>query len=481
MNTSTVLKDYAEKKITLFDVIKRMEEEHVGRKKSEGVVYTPPWIVEKVLSELPISAKTSVLEPSVGHGAFFIPALEKATVGMSCDEALNWCRSNTLGVDVSSSTIQELKWILQTWFERTFGGQVELKDIDFVRVGDGLSIPGHWDIMIGNPPYVRFQNLSLEDRTRLQNGFVSCAKGNVDIYYAFLEHGLKIASNIGVIVPNSFLSTHSGKSLRALMAPRVKNIVDFGVRRVFDNASTYTCLVFCGPKEENAGEVVRDSDGSRTPFKVSPLRDVPVRSILGPVATLCDKAFKVTFDGQNYVADGTGMLIEEEFVRPLIKVTKAWSQTGVWKSHIIAPYTDDGVLVKEDDLKKRAPKTWSHLCAMRPSLEARDKGKTEKYPAWFAYGRAQGLVPAKGPKILAVPAMIGGKSSPFVMDVSIFQARPFLVSGFVVDDPSEKEVRGFLSDDFKEYLRAHAGTKPGKGDEIFYTVSSWMVKGFSVS
>jgi hypothetical protein len=261
----------------------------------------------------------------------------------------------------------------------------------------------------------------------------------------------------------------------------VEKIVDFGARRVFENASTYTCLVFCGPEEKSVG-VVQTSNGVSIPFAVAPARDVPVRPVLGPVATLCDKAFKVTFDGQNFVADGTGTVIEDIYVRPLIKITKAWSQKPeAWTSYIISPYTDDGVLIKEDELKAKAPRTWSHLFAMRSKLDARDKGKVQGYPAWYAFGRAQGLVPAKGPQILAVPAMIGGQSVPFVMDISKFNTRPLLVSGFVVDNPSEEEGAGFLSGRFKEYLEIHAGTKPGKGDELFYTVASWMVKGFQVA
>lgn len=480
MKENQILSEYARGKIDLFEVIKRMEEVHSCRKKSDGVVYTPAWIVEDILNEMPISAKTTILEPSVGHGAFFIPALERATDGMSGIEALDWCRKHALGVDISSDSIEELKWILRAWFERRFDFSVDLAQIDFVRIQDGLSLGSTWDVLVGNPPYVRFQNLPIEARVLLQKKFKSCGKGNVDIYYAFLEHALEISRHVGMIVPNSFLKTHSGKALRGLMAPRIEKIVDFGARRVFENASTYTCLVFCGPEERNAGVVI--SNDVSQPFTVNPPRSAPVRPVCGPVATLCDQAFKVTFNGQDFVANGTGKIIEDTYVRPLIKITKAWSQKPeTWTNYIIAPYTDEGVLVKENELKTNAPKTWAHLCAMRSKLDARDKGKTKNYPAWYAYGRAQGLVPAKGPQILAVPAMVGGKSLPFVMDISQFTRRPFLVSGFVVDNPSEEETFGFLSDSFKGYLKNYAGTKPGKGDELFYTVASWMVKGFSTS
>lgn len=52
------------------------------RVQKHGEVFTPPWMVEKMLAHEPIAAKVAdihatILEPSVGEGAFLVAILEK--------------------------------------------------------------------------------------------------------------------------------------------------------------------------------------------------------------------------------------------------------------------------------------------------------------------------------------------------------------------------------------------------------------------
>lgn len=52
------------------------------RVQKHGEVFTPPWMVEKMLAHEPIAAKVAdihatILEPSAGEGAFLVAILEK--------------------------------------------------------------------------------------------------------------------------------------------------------------------------------------------------------------------------------------------------------------------------------------------------------------------------------------------------------------------------------------------------------------------
>jgi len=44
---------------------------------------------------------------------------------------------------------------------------------------------GWFDFVVGNPPYVRIQNLPIKIRNQIQNTWSFCQKGSTDIYNLF--------------------------------------------------------------------------------------------------------------------------------------------------------------------------------------------------------------------------------------------------------------------------------------------------------
>jgi hypothetical protein len=477
MIDTDLLKRYKENEIDLDTLIEVIGRSLYDGKKVGGVIYTPSSIVNRIIDTLDVCASQTFLEPSAGHGAFVIPLLEKLSVNWSAQETLSWCQSHLTAVDISLQTTEDLKEILCAWFVRNFKTLFIPSDMTFVKCQDGLFLEKTYDVIFGNPPYIRFQNLEEDYRLLLQDNFASCKKGNVDIYYAFLEKAVTLGSKVGFIVPNSFLTTQSGLSLRKILEDKIDEIIDFGHHKVFDNASTYTCLVFCN--SNNRKIVFHTPSQKSSPFKVVQERLPSVRKVQGPIATLCDAAYKVDRIAGRYYARETGLEVEVELVRPLIKVTKFWQEDlKDWSSFVLSPYVN-GSLVSEDVLSRVYPKAFEHFQKMKTKLGSRDKGKTSKYPAWFSYGREQGLGLISGPKVLCIPAMMGGRSLPFVMDITSFHSNaPFIVSGYLIDNPSQEDIDKFLSDDFKDFVASNGQAKPGKDDKLFYTIASWMVKGF---
>ena len=110
---------------------------------------------------------------------------------------------------------------------------------------------GGFDIVIGNPPYLRIQGLQ-ETQPELvpvyKRKFKS-ASGSFDLYGLFIERGfglLKVDGNFAFIVPHKFFQATFGKGLRGLLNEQraLRQIVRFGAEQVFDEPSTYTCLLF---------------------------------------------------------------------------------------------------------------------------------------------------------------------------------------------------------------------------------------------
>jgi hypothetical protein len=121
---------------------------------------------------------------------------------------------------------------------------------------------GGFDAIVGNPPYVRIQDLGrlLADYARSR---YSTARGSFDSYIPFIERGVELLApegRLGFIVPNKFLKLAYGAGLRAMLSGDrlVEEIIDFGDAQIFDRATNYTAVLLLG----NAGSDGLDYRGA---------------------------------------------------------------------------------------------------------------------------------------------------------------------------------------------------------------------------
>lgn len=102
-----------------------------------------------------------------------------------------------------------------------------------------------FDAVIGNPPYIRQEEIK-NQKPHLQNNYKTYS-GTADLYVFFVEKGFEILANKGhfcYIMPNKWMQAGYGKSLRAFFIQNeLQSIVDFGDLQVFDGATTYPCIL----------------------------------------------------------------------------------------------------------------------------------------------------------------------------------------------------------------------------------------------
>jgi hypothetical protein len=224
--------------------------------------------------------KTRILDPACGSGAFLIAAFdylarqyERVNDALAAYEGgqrslfdLNRTilTQNLYGVDLSSESVEITK--LSLWLKTAEKGK-PLTDLDAnIKVGNSIVADpdvaarafnwesefaeifadGGFDVVIGNPPYVR-QELLSPIKPYLQQHY-EAYDGVADLYTYFYEKGLKLLSPGGVlsyIVTNKWLRSGYGEGLRRFFSLNsvVEQIVDFGHAPIFQDADTFPCII----------------------------------------------------------------------------------------------------------------------------------------------------------------------------------------------------------------------------------------------
>lgn len=102
-----------------------------------------------------------------------------------------------------------------------------------------------FDVVIGNPPYIRQEEIS-DIKPFLQTNYV-CFSGTADLYVYFVELGLEILrpeGNFTFIFINKWMKTGYGMQLRDYLRKfNIHTILDFGDLPVFEEATTYPCIM----------------------------------------------------------------------------------------------------------------------------------------------------------------------------------------------------------------------------------------------
>ncbi|MEY3064696.1 MAG: hypothetical protein RLZZ532_1488 [Cyanobacteriota bacterium] len=111
-----------------------------------------------------------------------------------------------------------------------------------------------FDVVIGNPPYIRQEEIKTQ-KPYLQTHFRTYS-GTADLYVFFVEKAFEILRNFGIfcyIMPNKWMQTGYGKALRILfLENQLQGIIDFGCLQVFEEATTYPCILNASKQNNNA-------------------------------------------------------------------------------------------------------------------------------------------------------------------------------------------------------------------------------------
>ncbi len=131
-----------------------------------------------------------------------------------------------------------------------FGEDRKIKPFNWQHAFPAVFNQGGFDIVLGNPPYVRQELLG--DLKEYFSREYAVWHGMADLYSYFIEKGMKLLRPdglSGIIVANKWLRANYGEPLRKWMKQiDIKQIIDFGDLPVFTQATTYPMILICSNK-----------------------------------------------------------------------------------------------------------------------------------------------------------------------------------------------------------------------------------------
>lgn len=412
-----------------------------------GQVYTPRFVVEKILADIgfdnPNSLGKTILDPSCGDGRFLVVVAEKI-IGLSPKETLQENLEKIYGWDIDE---QAIEYCLEN-----LNDLIKPLDIQVnwnIQVCNSLKKIIEFDtqkfnFIVGNPPYIRIQHLEETERTFVQTFYKFCKSGSTDTYIAFYElcnFLLEKDGVCGLITPNTFFYSETAKFMRAYFANKqsIMKITNYADIQLFDNATTYSAITVFGKQIHETftfeqAKSLTEFDIRKISFheiKNQKIWQLSTQNLQGledltgliklkdicnihvGITTLCDKAYIFSVqeieNEPDFVLAKThfkGLVkLEKTILKPIIKASKLKSSADEISQYVLFPYqkvNEKHKIIPEETLKTKFPLAYNYLLSIKDELDKRDNGKPNSV-AWYAFGRSQGLDTSFGKKILFSP------------------------------------------------------------------------------
>ncbi len=206
-----------------------------------------------------------VLEPSCGEAAFLLPAATRLSA-LRTDAVPS--PNQIVGVDVHSESVAEAQRIMD---DAGYGSEVFTSDFFDVQPTP------RFDAVIGNPPYVRYQDFSGENRLKgLEAALTQGVRltGLTSSWAPFVVHAsrfLKPEGRLGLVLPAELLTVNYAAEVRRFLLRRFKS-----VRLVMFEARVFPQVL------EDVVLLLAEGEGPAPHFEVSQAYDL---SALGTVET----------------------------------------------------------------------------------------------------------------------------------------------------------------------------------------------------
>lgn len=444
-------------------------------------VFTPEHVVNKMLDGIGYNSgirKKHIIDNSCGDGAFLKCIVIRYIVEgyremLSVREIISELEEYIHGIEIDRETYEKCLETLHETIRKRFGDDVKVKfDIRCCDALETNDFDGKMNYVVGNPPYCKVHDF--KENYEKYKKFNFCQDSNTDLYLAFFEKGIQMmAPNnaiLSYITPNSWFTSKAGLNMRKYLIENglIHNIINFGSERIFEDATTFTCITML----DNIFNYHKDRFGYREGFD-NEMRIMQYKTsvIDGNLYFADEETLKNvenmllndTIHHKIYVKNGFATLNDKLFINvldndkdnttenyiPMVKASTGKQCMGVF------PYNKKGKPLEFEELDE---KTKDYLLEKATILDI-DLHDDKK---WWLYGRTQAINDVHKKKF-TVSQLIKGKDS-----IKITEAPEgtgvygglYIVSD-EIDLTNEKLEEILKTDEFIDYVKVVGMNKNG--------------------
>lgn len=324
-----------------------------AKRKAQGIYYTPQFVVRYIVRQtlgrlleergLQGALNVRVLDPACGSGSFLIEAFAvlddfiararnqqpHSAKGDLHDLArrMEILSRNIYGVDLDAQAVEvaQLNLLLRAANQRG-----RLPRLDHIRQGNSLisgtpdeletafgptwrdrhpfnweaefpdvMADGGFDVVIGNPPYVRQETLGAAFKEYARDHYQTYA-GTADLYVYFIERAMSLlrpGGYFGMICSNKFMRAKYGKALRDFLATRTTllEVIDFGELPVFQDAATFPVII-----------IAQNQPTTTQRFVFAPIKTLDFPSFDAEIAARAATLGERSLQGESWTLAGEG-------------------------------------------------------------------------------------------------------------------------------------------------------------------------------
>lgn len=461
------------------------------RLKSKCQIFTPTDIVTKMLDLVGYREQLlgkRVLENCCGDGQFLTQIVERYITSAIREGHLLENVALGLEHDIFAYEIdKDLIAICKNRLDK-IALKYNLRTVHWNITCDNFlsaNVTGQFNYIIGNPPYIAYQDLPADVRKEIKANFSTCKKGKCDYSYAFIEKSLKMlvhSGKLSYIIPNNIFKNVFAEELRKLIKNDLTTVIDFPQDEVFSNVLVSPAIILV-----EKGTNTEDLIYTRIIDKISTTNRISKETLIGKwifnptgsggkrtgdyfkvsnsIATLCNRVFVLKngyFDGNFFCFDNKK--IEASILKKAASPkNKRFPKRN--SEYIIFPYYYDETNVlrhyNEDEMLEKFPYTMEYLEQHKTELLKRDSDESAK---WFEYGRSQALQ-NMNQRMIIISSVISEDTKAYLLsDNEIPYSGLYIIStgDLVLEDILDK----LNSDSFKKYISSVGVSVSGTSKRI---------------
>ena len=243
-----------------------MHDDAAAARKARGAFFTPAALCTYVAEWAVRAANDRILEPSCGEAAFLLAAGERLE---ALPQGTGGTRGRIDGVEVHEHSARQAEQLVRDATRRL---DVRIQVSDFFA----LAPTGTYNAVIGNPPYVRYQDFAGDARARGRQAALRAGVPLTNLassWAAFTVHSalfLKTGGRLGLVLPAELLTVNYAAAVRRFLLEQFAKVrLVLFTERVFPGVLEEVVLVLAdgykqGPADHCELQQVRTAEDLAT-------------------------------------------------------------------------------------------------------------------------------------------------------------------------------------------------------------------------